>query len=56
MLYTKHGAVSIKREVPSFVIREKDTLIDREPSRFQRNIKVKVEIPKYNLDAGKLPL
>jgi hypothetical protein len=56
MLYTKHGAVSIKKEIPCFVVREKDTLIDREPSRFQRNIKVKVEVPKYNLEAGKLPL
>ena len=56
MLYTKHGAVSIKREIPGYVVRWRETLKDREPSRFQRNIKVKVEIPKYNMDAGKLPL
>lgn len=56
MIYTKFGAVSIKREIPSFVAKQKETRNDSEPSRFQRNIKVKVEVSKYNSDAGKLPL
>ena len=56
MIYTKFGMANIKREIPNFIAKQKETRDDGEPSRFQRNIKVKVEISKYNTDAGKLSL
>lgn len=56
MIYTKHGMANIKKEVPGRFIKQSEPRNNNEPSRFQRNITVKIEVSKYNSDAGKLSL
>ncbi len=63
MIYTKYGMANIKREVPGRFIRketlerimERETL-ENEPFSFQRKIKVKAKVSKYNSEAGNLSL
>lgn len=56
MIYTKYGMASIKKEVPGHFVKTNLSKYDNEPSRFQRNITVKIEVSKYNSNAGKLSL
>ena len=54
MLYTK-GAVNLKKEIPNFVSRSRETACDKkESSMFQRNYEVKITVSKYNQKLGSL--
>jgi len=54
MLYTK-GAVNLKKEIPNFVSRSRETVWDKkEPSMFQRNYEVQITVNKYNQKLGRL--
>ena len=54
MIYTKFGMANIKREIPNFISKQKETHDEDEPSMFQRNYEVKITISKYNQKLGNL--
>lgn len=56
MIPTRFGMANIKKTVPSFVVKQSDVRSLEKPSRFQKNIKVKVEVSALNSHAENLPL